>query len=131
MTDNAICPFCGQSFMMSAEKTEKEAVEFAVERCDCLQAREFRRKVQYIAEAKDKLREIFNYRFIDGKETACCDSDSELLEILNAAIEHLADFKIKQITMAIPGIGKIVLNVDGDGKIKIKRSMTFSYESKV
>lgn len=126
MTDNAVCPFCGQSFMMPSPATANEAEEYALNRCDCLQAREYRRKVQYIAEAKDKLREIFNYQLVGKEESADWDSDSALLDILNAAIEQLADFKIRQIVMSIPAIGKIVITVDANGKIKIKRLMTYS-----
>ncbi len=33
----------------------------------------------------------------------------------------------KEVMMSIPNIGKIVIAVGADGKIKIKRSMTFSY----
>lgn len=131
MTDNAVCPFCGQSFMMSSPATYDEAEGYALNRCECLQAREYRRKVQYIANAKDKLREIFNRQLVEKEESANWDSESAVLDILNAAIEQLADFKIRQVAMLIPTIGKIVITVDSNGKIKIKRLMTYSFVQEV
>lgn len=118
--------------MMPEARNENEAEEYALLKCSCPQARDYQKKIQYIAEAKDKLQEIFNLALPGNTtEPTYYESGCELIDILEKSIEYLADYKIRQVMMSIPNIGKIVIAVGADGKIKIKRSMTFSYESKV
>lgn len=131
MTDNAICPFCGQAFMLRKELTEEQAKKYALSVCDCGSARQLRVKENQIQQAQVKLAEIFSFSFNGNDGSAGQETDGNLLEILYKLIEETVNDNVLGVDMKIPGIGKLSIKSAGDGKIKIKKSLTLSYGSEV
>lgn len=131
MTNNAICPFCGQAFMLREELTEEQAKKYALSVCDCGSARQLRVKENQIQQAQVKLAEIFSFSFNGSDGTTGQETDGNLLEILYKLIEETVNDNVLSVDMKIPGIGKLSIKSAGDGKIKIKKSLTFSYGSEV
>lgn len=131
MTDTAICPFCGQAFILSEEKTEEKAEAYALSVCDCGQARQFRIEEKQIQQAQAKLAEIFNFSFTGNDGSDATESPENVLEILYSTVREMVKDNVYSVTMQIPGIGKLSIKTDGTGKIKIKKSLTLSYGSEV
>lgn len=131
MTDNAICPFCGQTFILREEQTEEDAKRYALSVCDCGEARQFRIKENQIQQAQAKLAEIFSFSFNGSDGSTGQETDRDLLEILYKLIEETVNDNVLSVDMKIPGIGKLSIKSAGGGKIKIKKSLTFSYGSEV
>ena len=130
--ENAVCKFCGQSFMVNGN-TEEQRMREAIRKCDCSQAVSLSKKWDYIEEAKVELRKVCQFNpFTDREDIYGEDEIGESVrKNLEGFIEHLADFNIRTVSVNTRSYGKITMAVDSEGKIKIKKQVTTSYESKV
>lgn len=130
--ENAVCKFCGQSFMVKG-KNDEERMRAAIRECDCSQAVALSKKWDYIEDAKHELGEVFRFNpFTDKEDIYGEDETAESIKrSLEGFIEHLADFNIRTVSVNALHYGKITMAVDGEGKIKIKKLVSSSYESKV
>lgn len=130
--ENAVCKFCGQSFMVEGT-TEEQRMRAAVKECDCAQAVALSKKWDYIEDAKEELRKVCQFNpFTDREDIYGEDEVGESVrKNLEGFIEHLADFNIRTVSVSTRSYGKITMTVDGEGKIKIKKQVTTSFESKV
>lgn len=126
----AVCPFCGQSFYTD-EVSEKAKLDYAIENCDCWEARRERDKLRYIENAKGELKDIFKMQFFGSDEEVY----SEKLETIERKIAflfvHMVELDVTSVTAKICDIGKITMSVNADGEIKIKRVVSSSVERKV
>lgn len=132
MENVTACKFCGQAFMVSGA-SESELQKAAIARCNCPDALTTQRKWRYIDEAKVKLVEAFSFNPF-GENAKVADGDEcvqAIEEDLERFIPYLVDFYISQIQINIAGFGKISLSTDSEGKIKIKKSVSANFESKV
>lgn len=132
MEDVTACKFCGQMFIVNGA-SESELQKAAIARCNCPDALTAQRKWRYIDEAKVKLVEAFSFNPF-GENAKVADEDEYVQAIeedLERFIPYLVDFYISQIQINIAGFGKISLSTDSEGKIKIKKSVSANFESKV
>ena len=131
MTNNAICPFCGQAFMLREELTEEQAKKYALSVCDCGSARQFRVKENQIQQAQARLAEIFNFSLTGKDESAATAGLENLLETLYKIVEEGVNGNVRSVNMQIPDVGSLSIKIDSNGKVKIKKSLTLSYGSEV
>ncbi len=128
---NAVCPFCGQIFYSELED-EKALTEFALDRCECDEAYSWRQKQMYIQRATDVLEEIFNYSLMTVDSAKNSDSNfDDILFALKGLIPFVASGNITAFSAQIYSVGKITLQTNADGKIKIKKGIGSSIEKKV
>lgn len=132
MENLTACKFCGQAFMVDGE-SESERMRAAIATCNCLDALAVKRKWRYINAAKIKLTEVFSFNpFGENAQIAVEDECVQAIEEnLERFIPYLVDFNISQIQINIAGFGKISLSTDSEGKVKIKKSVSANFESKV
>lgn len=132
MDERAVCKFCGQTFY-SDEKTEEGLMRAAIKQCRCAGAVAQAKKWERIDMAKLKLCEVLSFNPVIGNEEVYGSEEfAEVIEKkLEGFIEHLVDLDVTSLQVKISGVGKITMQVNGDGNIKIKKQVTYGYESKV
>lgn len=128
MENIAACKFCGQTFFCDAE-SQAERDEFAFNKCKCDEAVHARIRAKHIKDATTELTDVFAYKFYTDEEY---EGNSETYADIRCQIEQLlpfmVDLKLLKSDFYVPGLGKIALLVNSDGKIKIKRTVSNSIE---
>lgn len=131
MENVAVCKYCGQVFMVPGKTPEEQETQ-AIAKCNCVEAQAVQRKWRYIDEAKVKLAEAFSFNPFG--ENAISDEDEGIRAIetaLEEFIPFLADLRISQISISVCNFGKINLATNAEGRIKIKKTVGATFESKV
>ena len=126
--DFSICKFCGQLF--TCDKDE-DFDEYALQHCNCSDAKAYRQKKKYISKAKNVLREIFAEQLMIAEAKTSDEDIGEIREKLEVFLPLLVDFKIYSMSLSVANFGKINISINSDGNIKIKRSVGSSIERKI
>lgn len=103
----------------------------AISKCDCAEAKNCKAKALYINNAKSNLREVFKIDFFGNEEQEISPKLEAIRERIASFFEDMIDGNISAMTFKVDEIGKVALTVNGDGEIKIKRSVSSSIERKV
>lgn len=117
---DGFCIYCGQASLGINADSSAEANERATDECDCPEAKNQRKKKRQIAEAKRKIAEVF---LDDGLEYEPC---SEVLEMMNSAVELMAEGVVKSMTMSVANVGIAKIAVNSKGGIVVERRRTIS-----
>lgn len=104
---NNICEFCGQVLLADVE-------------CQCKEAQQARRILDQIERAREAAVEIFGK---DSIKQGYNPVPEECMEIINSAIEQIANAKIHAVTFVLPS-GTKAKFTRSKGDIKIERSET-------
>lgn len=116
------CKFCGQAVTVRVTcDSQAEADERAIGLCSCAESREYCKLSRLKDEAKLNIREVFGE---DSEKWKAVDSD--VIELMETAVDMLADNKFRSITIAIPGAGTAKLAVNSKGGIEVERKKTSS-----
>ena len=115
------CPYCGQtySFETDGRATEKQLDAWAVEKCDCIDARIERKKQNKKEEAKANIEELLG----EGRE--------DVAGLLNHGIDLISEKKATRVIVKT-GRGEtmqVSVNKDGIIKTEITKTMKKSKEA--
>ncbi len=125
------CKFCGQVYL-SDKKTEIERFKDAIEQCNCAGAYVQKRKWDKIANAEMELISVFEFNPFNGAVGAAdAEVAADIREKMEQFIPYLVDYDISSLVVKIAGIGKVTMNSNSDGDIKISRQVTTGIERKV
>lgn len=132
MKDMAVCKYCGQAFYCDEAKTQDDLDRYAVMHCQCNGAQTERARIITVENAKEQLREVFEFDLFGKPENMKFDeSFDKIRQQIEKLLEFMVDYQIVNLSVAVAGLGKIALSVNADGAIKIKRTVSNSIERKV
>lgn len=124
------CRFCGQVFITN-KGTQIQREEEAIRRCGCAEANIYRTRLNYIANAKVDLAEVFDYKFVFAEHEVDPETLDEIRKILERFFVHMVNNDVGNVQLTIPLFGKITLSSNSNGKIKIKRVLSTGIEKEV
>ena len=102
------CPFCGQ-------------ITLTGDLCNCPGAKQDRKIKEQIRRAKWTIKEIFGEACT---EEGCTPVSEDNIELMNAAVEQIANFKMHAISLVLPSGTRAKLTRSAKGVIKVERSET-------
>lgn len=113
-----VCPYCGQA--VAVDRREGETPEEAAARtCDCLGARQAREDKRRRENARTLIEELFgeSCREVYGLEPVTPEAQA----LLTAAADRIIEGSVSSAVVAVAGICKATLRMDGNGSIRAKR----------
>lgn len=118
------CSHCGQVINVDTSTSQDSADEKASRKCDCHAARCERRTAEQIAEAHDRIYQLFGEAAEElGFKPL---GSSEAIELLKNIATLVAQGKINGSTIQIFGNSRAKISLTSKGKIKVERSETRS-----
>ena len=115
------CRYCGQ-LHQSTGVTQEEADRIATQACQCDGARKEKRIRDVIRDARERAEDLLGEGgALDGFVTI---RDSGVRNLIDDAIELVATFELKEVTMQISGCGAVKVKSSGIGGVKIERTRT-------
>ena len=128
--DVCACRFCGQCCFLDSVyygcTTRAEAEEQATRNCRCSQAQAYTRKRSPIENATGRINKLLDTQAELLGFTRI--SDPQIIELLIAVAERLADDDIVQAATFQMGRSKVKIALDIKGTIKVSRTETTSYQ---
>lgn len=122
-TKCAACKFCGQYFLdvaLPEDATEEDCLEIATEKCRCGEAMSYQHKKRQASKAKIELASIA----MENPQHNIKGVDSDITELLENAIDIIADDKIHSVKVGLCSGGTIEIKCTSSGKITVVRSTT-------
>lgn len=85
-----------------------------------------RRQAEQVENAKERVEQLFG---VDCKEYGFSPIANEsTIDLLNAAIEHVAGGHVLQVSIATNGDGVAKVSMNSKGNISVQRSVTRAYQ---
>lgn len=108
------CHYCGQVYQFETDgrATEEQLNMWAVEKCDCINARRESKRKQKADRAKKKMEELFDENFLDERE------------LLYKAIDLMVQDKIVKATVDVGNGIKLSVGMNAKGSIKTEITQT-------
>lgn len=110
------CTFCGQiyQFETSGLAKEEDLNTWAVEKCDCSQAKDFIKKKKELEKAKEKIQQML------GSDIA----GDVITRLLDMAVDSISEDKIDDMTINVGNGCKAKVSQNSKGCIKVERTDT-------
>ena len=127
---NAFCKFCGQ---ISANEypediSEAELIERGTMDCSCYEAQQYQKRKAQAEKAKLELKAICCTP--DKKHNiAACDSD--ILPILESAVDLMSEQKIYKISLGVASGGVVDIKSTASAKISIERRVALKQKREI
>lgn len=108
------CHYCGQIYQFETDgrATDEQLNMWAVEKCDCIDARIESKRKQKADRAKKKMEELFDENFLDERE------------VLYKAIDLMVQDKIVKATVDVGNGIKLSVGMNAKGSIKTEITQT-------
>ncbi len=108
------CRFCGQiyQFETAGQATEEQLDAWALEKCDCVDAKVERRKREKGEKAKKNLKELLGEKYKDA------------YGILAQGIDMIIRYRAQKVTVDTGANGKVSVSETAKGGIKVEVSQT-------
>ena len=108
------CRFCGQIYQFETDGrvTEEQLDDWAVEKCDCVDAQIYRKRSERADEAKDCIEDLIGEKY------------PEISETLKRSIDMILEQKITKISVDTGKGKKMSVMVNAKGIIKVEISKT-------
>lgn len=121
------CKYCGQLLNGNNEFENQDTADaWATARCNCSMATIKRRQAEQVENAKERVEQLFG---VDCKEYGFSPIANEsTIDLLNAAIEHVAGGHVLQVSIATNGDGVAKVSMNSKGNIRVQRSVTRAYQ---
>lgn len=128
--NQAVCKFCGQAIMTDVPDgaTESECVHIGTMQCGCEAARNYQMRYERAEKAKIEIDVMLSKA---DEDSGIKSVPAQVIELLKAAIDLIADDQIFKIDVGLCLGGKVDIKSGTGGKISIKRSVTQSQKSEV
>lgn len=112
------CPYCGQPVAVDRREGETPA-DAAARVCDCIGARQAREDARRRENARALIEELFGERCreVYGLEPVTPEAQA----LLVAAADRIIEGSVSSAAVAVTGICKATLRMDGNGSIRAKR----------
>lgn len=112
------CPYCGQAVAVDRREGETPA-DAAARICDCIGARQAREDKRRRENARSLIEELFgeSCREDYGLEPVTPEAQA----LLVAAADRIIEGSVASAVVAVTGICKATLRMDGNGSIRAKR----------
>lgn len=112
-----VCPYCGQAVAVDRREGETPA-DAAARTCDCIGARQAREDKPR-ENARSLIEELFgeSCREVYGLEPVTPEAQA----LLVAAADRIIEGSISSAAVAVTGICKATIRMDGNGSIRAKR----------
>lgn len=112
------CPYCGQAVAVDRREDETPA-DAAARVCDCIGARQAREDARRRENARALIEELFGERCreVYGLEPVTPEAQA----LLVAAADRIIEGSVSSAAVAVTGICKATLRMDGSGSIRAKR----------
>lgn len=127
---NAFCKFCGQ---LSANEypdtaSETELAERGTMDCNCCEAQQYQKRKAQAEKAKLELKVICRATDKNCNMAAC---DSDILPILESAVDLMSEQKIYKISLGALSGGIVDIKSTASGKISIERRVALKQKREI
>lgn len=128
--NNAFCKFCGQvsaneypDSMSEAELSERGTMD-----CNCYKAQEYQKRKAQAEKAKLELRAVCCSPDKEHNIAAC---DSDILPVLEKAIDLMSEQKIYKISLGVLSGGVVDIKATSSGKISIEHRVALKQKREI